>query len=720
MSPAQRQPHRSKPSVCILLENNPAPSDRRVWQEACALRDAGYHVSVISPKGLGFDAARETLDGIDIYRHSSWEAQRPMGYFVEYLWALACELALVLKVYWGTHFRVIQACNPPDHLFLLALLFKPFGVRFIFDHHDLCLELFECKFGKTRGLLYRILSGLEYFTFRSADVSLATNSTYRQIALGRGKMSPDRVFVVRSCLDLSKVHICTPNLELKKGRDYLVVYLGVINLQDGVDLLIESIDTIVHRKGRRDTQFALIGSGTEIPRLQRLVHDKHLDEFVTFTGWKSGDELESYLSTADVAVASDPATVLNDKSTMNKILHYMAYGLPIVQYDLKEGRCSAGDAALYARNNDPAEFANQVLRLLDSESLRKELGSKGRRRIEEELNWDVEKKQLLRAYEAALAPKRARERRDTSMVSVTPELSSAAMHASPLQPYKYVIVTPARDEEAHIEKTILSVARQTVLPAQWIIVNDGSRDGTGHIIDRYAHLYPWITTVHRTNRGFRQAGGGVIDAFYDGYAQISSSDWDFIVKLDADLGFSPEYFDRCFGEFARDPHLGIGGGGIYHQTAGGLQLEPTPAFHVRGATKIYRRACWDQLGGLVRAPGWDTIDEAKANMLGWSTRSFLRLQLSHYRPTGTADGAWKDCVKNGRANYISGYHPVFMFFKCARRLLKKPYFVGAAGLLWGFVSAYYKRAPQVEDRPLISYIRAQQMRRLLFLNSIWK
>jgi poly-beta-1,6-N-acetyl-D-glucosamine synthase len=285
---------------------------------------------------------------------------------------------------------------------------------------------------------------------------------------------------------------------------------------------------------------------------------------------------------------------------------------------------------------------------------------------------------------------------------------------------KYLIITPARDEEEYLERTIRSVASQSVKPLQWIIVNDGSRDRTGAIIDHYAEVYPWITARHRPNRGFREAGGGVINTFYDGYAQIESSQWEFLVKLDADLSFPSDYFERCFAEFEKDPRLGIGGGGIYHEEAGELKLEQNPKFHVRGATKIYRRECWGDLGGLVRAPGWDTVDEVKANMLGWNTRSFLDLRVSHYRFTGAADGAWKDCIKNGKANYITGYHPIFMLFKCVRRLAKRPYFIGSVGLALGFINAYRKGIPQVQDLRLISYLRGQQLRRLFLLDSIWK
>lgn len=285
---------------------------------------------------------------------------------------------------------------------------------------------------------------------------------------------------------------------------------------------------------------------------------------------------------------------------------------------------------------------------------------------------------------------------------------------------KYVIITPARDEEAYLERTIAAVAEQTILPLHWIIVNDGSRDRTAEIIDQAAVQHPWIIARHRPNRGYREAGGGVIATFYDGYAQLPSQEWDFLVKLDADLSFSPDYFEQCFAEFAKDQRLGIGGGGIYHEDNGELTLEHNPQFHVRGATKIYRRKCWDALGGLLKAPGWDTVDELKANMLGWRTRTFPELRLSHFRFTGAAAGAWRDCIKNGRANYITGYHPIFMLMKCLRRTATRPYVIGSAGLFWGFLSGYWKNLPQVQDRSLIRYTRSQQMKKMLMQESIWK
>jgi len=389
-----------RPAVCIIVENLPVPLDRRVWQEARALRDAGYRVSIICPKGSGFHKSRETLEGIEIYRHRLWEASGPLGYFLEYSWALAAQFVLSLRVYARTRFRVLQACNPPDTIFLIGRFFKLFGVRFIFDHHDLNPELYETKFQR-HDLGYKLVCWAERLTFRTADVSIATNESYREIALTRGGMRRERTFVVRSCPDLTRVQIRPPQPELKEGRRLLVVYLGVMGHQDGLDLWLESIAFITKLRRCEDTLFVLIGSGPELPRLKVLASQKGLDAYVKFMGRLPDEDVAAYFSTAAFGVAPDRATPMNDKSTMNKILEYMAFGLPVVLYDLTEGRRSAGDAALYARNDDPKDFAQKVLTLLDSESLRAELGARGRKRIEEKLNWDNEKRVLLEAYATA-------------------------------------------------------------------------------------------------------------------------------------------------------------------------------------------------------------------------------------------------------------------------------------------------------------------------------
>lgn len=285
----------------------------------------------------------------------------------------------------------------------------------------------------------------------------------------------------------------------------------------------------------------------------------------------------------------------------------------------------------------------------------------------------------------------------------------------------YIIITPVRDEAQHIEKTIESVTSQTLPPSQWFIVDDGSTDGTRELLDVHAVQTSWMNVIHRGNRGYRAAGGGVIEAFYAAYSIMNDDTWDFIVKLDGDLSFAPDYFEQCFKIFDAEAKLGIGGGTICQLDNGQLRVDSVgdPPFHVRGATKIYRRTCWEKIEPLVRAPGWDTIDEIKANLHGWTTRTFTSLTLIQHKPTGGADGDWRNWFKNGRANYITGYHPVFMLAKCLKRTLHKPFLLGSLALLTGYCSGYMKRVPLVPDIEAIRYLRQQQMRRLLLRPSIY-
>jgi glycosyltransferase involved in cell wall biosynthesis len=295
----------------------------------------------------------------------------------------------------------------------------------------------------------------------------------------------------------------------------------------------------------------------------------------------------------------------------------------------------------------------------------------------------------------------------------------------------YVIVSPVRDEAEYLDATIRSVVEQTIRPAQYILVNDGSSDATLEIIQRWAAQHPWIVAVDRPgavdgaaqktqDRGKRAREAKEIIAFYHGFPYITVTEWDFLVKLDGDLGFAADYFERCFDEFEKDPKLGVGGGDICHLENEVPVVEKNPQFHVRGATKIYRKACWDAIGGVVRGTAWDTLDELKANMLGWSTRSFPGLEVIHFRYTGAANGKWQNAVKKGEWNYISGYHPLFMATKIGRNLFKRPLIKGAAGLLYGYVSAFLTKTVQVDDAQLIRYIQDQQLRRLFFRETIWR
>jgi glycosyltransferase involved in cell wall biosynthesis len=389
-------------AVCIVVENLPVPLDRRVWKEACALRDAGYRVSVICPKGRGYTAGYELRDGIEIHRHRTFEASRVSGYLLEYSWALLAEFFLTLKVYWRTRFRILQACNPPDTIFVIALFMKLFGVRFVFDQHDLGPELFEAKFGRRSGFFYWLATFLERCSFRAADSCIATNDSFREIAMTRGRKREEKVFVVRNCPDLKTFRrpaVHTPN---KFGKKYLVAYVGFMGSQDGLEILLESIEHMVHHDKREDTHFVLVGGGTILDELQAAIAAKHLEGFVSMTGQVTHEEVATWLSSADLGVAPDPKNAMNDKLTMIKILEYMAFSLPVVLFDLEEGRRIAGSAGVYATPNDPVDFAAQVTNLLDNAELRRTLGASGWRRIEESLNWENEKKSLLKAYAAAL------------------------------------------------------------------------------------------------------------------------------------------------------------------------------------------------------------------------------------------------------------------------------------------------------------------------------
>jgi poly-beta-1,6-N-acetyl-D-glucosamine synthase len=285
---------------------------------------------------------------------------------------------------------------------------------------------------------------------------------------------------------------------------------------------------------------------------------------------------------------------------------------------------------------------------------------------------------------------------------------------------RYVVITPVRDEEDYLPLTVESIIRQTVRPVEYVIVNDGSKDKTGEIIDQYAREYPWIRAVHRTDRGFRKWGAGIIEAFYDGFNALTCPDWDFVSKMDGDLSFEPDYFESALNKFDEDPKLGIGGGFLYHFQNGQKVIEAHPAFHVRGGAKIYRRACWEGLGGLWVGPGSDTLDEVKANMLGWTSLSFLDLQIHHHRLTGATLGQWGGIVKNGKTDYVAGYHPLFLLAKAAARLRHRPYIVGSFALLYGYLLAYMKKIPRVDDPALIQYLRRQQLARLTGGETIWK
>lgn len=389
--------------VLIIVENLPVPFDSRVWKEALALRASGHKVTVLCPKGKGYERGYELLEGVHIYRHPSVvEGNSTISYLVEFASALIWEMLFTWWIYLRRGFNVIQGCNPPDDIFLVALPFRVFGVKYIFDHHDANPELYLSKTDK-RGFLYKGQVLLEKWTYRCSDVVMATNQSYRNLAITRGKMAPEDVFVVRNGPDLQKFKAVPPKPQLKHGKTYLVGYVGTMSVQEGLDILL---DVVAHIKnlGRRDVHFTCVGGGPGLERLRKMVVEKNVQDIVNFTGRVPDKELLEVLSTADVCVNPDKPCEMNDISTMIKIMEYMALGKPIVQFNLKEGRISAGEASLYCDNHDlVGDFATKILWLLEHPEERNRMGDFGRYRVATELAWEYSVKYLNAAYERVFA-----------------------------------------------------------------------------------------------------------------------------------------------------------------------------------------------------------------------------------------------------------------------------------------------------------------------------
>lgn len=394
-----------KRKILIIVENLPVPFDSRVWKEATSLRNQGYQVSVICPRGKNYRKGYELLDGVHIYRHPApKEGNSAFGYIWEYSWALFWEFLYASWIFMRRGFQVIQGCNPPDNIFLVALIFKLFGVKYIFDHHDANPELYLSKYDK-KGVLYKVLVWLERLTYRCSNVVIATNATYRSLAITRGGLDRNDVFIVRNGPDHTRLTPVPPNEAHKYGKRYLVGYVGTMSIQEGLDILLD-VAEYVRALGRNDIHFTCVGGGPGLAGLREMVNAKKLNDIVTFTGRVSDADLLEILSTADVCVNPDKPCEMNDMSTMIKIMEYMALSKPIVQFDLKEGRFSAQDASLYAdKQNQVPDFAAKILWLLENPAERTRMGQLGRARVLGHLTWDHSVPSLLAAYERCYSGK---------------------------------------------------------------------------------------------------------------------------------------------------------------------------------------------------------------------------------------------------------------------------------------------------------------------------
>jgi glycosyltransferase involved in cell wall biosynthesis len=378
--------------VLILLENLPFHRDLRVRREARALLDAGYDVTVICP-GAPEDPLPTGLEAVRVrsYRPIASPSSR-LGFVVEYLHAVVMSAALTVRTFATDRFDAIQACNPPDLLFLIAAPFKLFGCPFVFDHHDLSPELFTARYGGEHELTLAVLRALERATITAADHVVATNGSIRDVDLRRGRKAPDRVSIVRNGPELDVVLRTAPQPNLRRGRAHLAVWNGIMgSVDDGVDLALQAVHHLVHALGRRDCQFAFVGDGEDRPRLERLAKELAVRPWTSFPGWLPHEQALQYLATATIGLAPDPKTPRLDKATSMKVMEYMAFGLPVVAFDVIETRVSAGGAGVYVGNNDPRRFATAVDALLADPERRRRLGQTGRERIETTLAWDHQK-----------------------------------------------------------------------------------------------------------------------------------------------------------------------------------------------------------------------------------------------------------------------------------------------------------------------------------------
>lgn len=390
--------------VLIVVENLPVPLDRRVWLEATTLTEAGYKVSVICPQGRGWMLPFEEIQGVSIYRYPEpVEAHSgAVAYAKEYLHFLRHMFRLARTVRREQGFDVIHGCNPPDLVFLLALRYRLSGIRYLFDHHDVCPELFEAKFDR-KGLLYNVMLLWERLTFACASVSIATNESFRRIAMRRGKMKPDDVFVVRSAPKIENFKPGPGEQAYRQGAKTVMGYVGVIGQQEGMDLLVLAARHLVQDLGKADVHFVIVGFGPELETVRADVASKGLESHFTFTGPLFGDAMLAALNAVDIGVAPDPKNAMNDISTMNKVMEYMTLEKPVVQFDLTEGRASAGEASLYAKANDPRDFAEKIAWLIDHPEEGAAMGRLGRERVLNNLSWQHSVPHLLAAYDRIFA-----------------------------------------------------------------------------------------------------------------------------------------------------------------------------------------------------------------------------------------------------------------------------------------------------------------------------
>jgi GT2 family glycosyltransferase/glycosyltransferase involved in cell wall biosynthesis len=631
---------RRETDVLILVQNLPVPFDRRVWQEALALVGGGYTVHVVCPATREYRRRRETLDGVRIYRYRPGpEARRSAAYLAEYTIAIAAQLWLALRIRLRHRIRVVHICNPPDLLFLVALPLVALGACLIYDHHDACPELMIAKGHRDGGWQVRLAKLLERLTYRFANVSIETNESYRDIALGRGHMPEEDVFVVRSAPDTARLGDARQDEKWRYGRKHLVGYVGVMGLQDGLDYLIDAARVIVCEWWREDIQFVLVGSGPEFPRLRERVRAMGIDNQVVFAGRLPDEDLAAVLATADVCVNPDEVNRMNDISTMNKVMEYMAAGKPIVQFDMREGRVSAGEASLYAAANDATSLAAAIVRLIDDPATAEQMGHLGQQRLRTALGWNLQVPQLLAAYARAIGKRERRTdppgrdvgscRKPAPSLVPRQERAESRPDADTFEPpadlVDCAVVIVTYNSARHVVGLLESLpAAAAGLTLRTIVVDNGSADSTVELVRGRADV-----SCVESGENLGYAGGINVGREHAG-------EYSALLVLNPDVILAPGSLREMFTGL-RDPAVGI----VVPML---LDSDGHRSHSLRRDPALFRAIGDGLLGSrLKRRPGWlseivwDEASYSYQHAVDWATGAAFLVSAACDRAVGPWD-----------------------------------------------------------------------------------
>jgi len=683
------------------------PLDVRVRREAEALVEFGKQVDVICMRDAN-EARIEVFNGISIFRiRLDRKRGGKLRYFWEYGYFLLRAMLKLSLLHIRRRYRVVHIHNIPDILVYTAIIPKLTGAKIILDMHEFMPEFYAQKYllhQDSRAI--RTLKFLQKKAISFADSCIISVPTFGE-KLRAEVSQPDKFTLILNVPEL-RYFIRKPLTKLKLDGRYRVIYPGTLSNLHGVDVAIRAVN-IVRQETSLPIELHIYGSGPEKGNLEFLIEELSLADTVIFHEEVRVDQIGKVLPEMDVGVVPKRGGVFAGDAISTKLFDFAASGLPAVASRTKGDTFYFDDSmVLFFEPENERELAECLIRLYHDEKLRISLCRNSWELIEK-MNWGVMKQDLIGLYEKLTDGKPA-----------IPEKKLQTLTGDGMVRHKYVIVTPVKNEEKFIGQTISAVIDQEIRPEEWIVVDDGSTDRTREIISGFQGKYPWIRCLENPEvprQAKRRAGGAAVIQY--GLKKIIPNRYDFVVRMDSDVTFPPSFFRDIFSEFAKNAKLGIASGVCFVSENGEFKEEKNPEFHTRGPLKVYRSECYRDIGGLDKEEGWDTIDEMKANMLGWETRNFPDLRVNHLRKTQTASGALAGQRNKGFVSYYVGYHPFYAFLRSVFTCFKKPYIIGGAFMFFGYLEALLKKS-RITDTDLVKYLRRQQINKILGKATIWR